>query len=182
MSPPEVDPDYATIGGMLLEPAHLDAVSGWLRPTDFARPLCGELFELMTTMRAVAAPIDPVTVLAELRRAGRLRSDGYPATELVTMVQAVPVPASTPYYAQLVLEAATFRRVEQCGMQLTQVGRSRRGTPDDAFDRVAQAWQALADTRDRWQCASPGSMPTNASRVRELDGPRRDSTSVSRAR
>src|SRR5579875_2923835 len=110
-----LDPDYATIGGMLLEPAQLDRLSDWLRPEDFAKPLCGELYELLTTMRSMRSPIDPVTVLGELRRAGRLRSDGYPAGELIAMVESVPTPASTPYYARMVLEAATFRRIEQCG-------------------------------------------------------------------
>jgi hypothetical protein len=71
-----IDPDYATLGGMMIDPGQIDAVSEWLRPDDFARPLCGEVYQLLTTMRATATPIDPVTVLGELRRAGRLRSDG----------------------------------------------------------------------------------------------------------
>jgi replicative DNA helicase len=135
-----LDPDYATIGGMLLEPAQLDHVSDWLRPEDFEKPLCGELYELLTTMRSVRSPIDPVTVLGELRRAGRLRSDGYPAGELIAMVESVPTPASTPYYARMVLEAATFRRIERCGTRITQVGQRRRGSPDDAFEILGQGW------------------------------------------
>lgn len=182
MTRPDLDPDYATIGGILLDESQLDAVSDWLRPADFSRPLCGEVFERMTAMRAVAAPIDPVTVLAELRHAGRVRPDGYPAIELVTMVQSVPLPESTPYYARLVLEAATFRRIEQCGTQITQVGRGRRGTPDDAFERAAQAWRDLADSRDRWRCAGGGLRPTGSTRVPELDARRRDSAAVTRAR
>jgi replicative DNA helicase len=146
-----LDPDYATIGGILLEPAQLDHVSDWLRPEDFAKPLCGELYELLTTMRSVGNPIDPVTVLGELRRAGRVRSDGYPAGELVAMVETVPTPASTPYYARMVLEAATFRRIERCGTRITQVGRRRRGSPDDAFELLGQGWSELADARSRWQ-------------------------------
>jgi replicative DNA helicase len=145
------DPDYATVGGILLDPSQLDAVGGWLRPDDFARPICGEIYELLTTMRGGPTPIDPVTVLGELRHAGRLRSDGYPAGELIAMVEAVPTPASTPYYARLVLEGAMFRRIERCGERIRQVGRGRRGSPDDAFDLVAQGWRDLAETRDRWQ-------------------------------
>jgi replicative DNA helicase len=183
MTRPDLDPDYATIGGILLDASQLDAVSEWLRPADFSRPLCGELFERMTTMRATATPIDPVTVLAELRRAGRVRPDGYPAVELVTMVQSVPAPAMTPYYARLVLEAATFRRVEQCGVRLTQVGRTGRGTPDEALERVTETWRELADTRERWQRAStPSAAVADPMPVRELDGRRRNGAAVARVR
>jgi replicative DNA helicase len=158
-----IDPDYATVGGVLLDPSQLDVISGWLRPEDFARPICGEVYELLTTMRHGATPIDPVTVLGELRRAGRLRGDGYPTGELIAMVEAVPTPASTPYYARLVLEGAMFRRIERCGERIRQVGRGRRGSPDDAFDVVAQGWRDLAETRDRWQrSGTTASRPSSA--------------------
>jgi replicative DNA helicase len=67
------------------------------------------------------------------------------------MVEAVPSPAMTPHYARLVLEAATFRRIEQCGTRIAQVGRSHRGTPNDAFETLTTTWRDLADARDRWQ-------------------------------
>jgi replicative DNA helicase len=178
-----IDPDYATLGGMLLDPAQLEAVSEWLRPADFARPLCGEVYQLLTAMRATATPIDPVTVLSELRRAGRLRSDGYPAGELVAMIDTVPTPASTPYYARLVLEAATFRSIERCGGRISQVGRAQRGTPNDAFDVVAQAWRDLADTRDRWQrSTTPGSRSAGAERLQASDRVRPQAAATVRAR
>jgi replicative DNA helicase len=152
-----LDPDYATLGGLLLAPDQYDAVSGWLRPEDFARPLCGEIFEVIGDMRAQGRPVDPVTVLGELRERARIRPDGYPANALIEMVQAVPVPASTPYYGRLVLAAAVFRRIDDCGSRLRQIGRHARGTPDDAFASLADSWQDLAQVRHRWQQASgPG--------------------------
>jgi replicative DNA helicase len=178
-----IDPDYATLGGMMIDPGQIDAVSEWLRPDDFARPLCGEVYQLLTTMRATATPIDPVTVLGELRRAGRLRSDGYPGGELVAMIEAVPTSASTPYYARLVLEAATFRSIERCGGRISQVGRAQRGTPSDAFDVVTQAWRDLADTRDRWQRSNtPGSRSSDAERLQAPDRVRPQPAETVRAR
>jgi replicative DNA helicase len=149
-----IDPDYATVGGLLLAPDHYEAVAEWLRPEDFARPLCGEVFQLVGQMRARDFPVDPVTVLGELRHLGRVRSDGYPAMELIAMVQAVPVPASTPYYARLVLAESVFRRISDCGTRLSQVGRRARGTPDDAFDTLARSWEGLGEVHSRWEHAS----------------------------
>jgi replicative DNA helicase len=99
------------------------------------------------------------------------------------MVQSVPAPVMTPYYAQLVLEAATFRRVEQCGMRLIQIGRSRRGMPDEAFERAAETWRELADTHERWQSAStPGAAVTEPTPMRAIHDLRRDGPTVARAR
>lgn len=180
-----LDPDYATIGGILSDPGQLDHVTDWLRPEDFAKPLCGELYELLTTMRSAEIPIDPVTVLGELRRAGRVRSDGYPAGELIAMVETVPTPASTPYYARMVLEVATFRRIERCGTRITQVGQRRRGSPDAAFEVLGQGWSELADARSRWQRSGEPSQTRSFDRGRsqELVEPREpDHSPVTRAR
>ncbi len=148
------DPEYATVGGLLLTPALYDEVDRWLRPTDFAGPLCGEVYGLIGEMRSRGAPVDPVTVLGEFRQHGRVRPDGYPAIELLAMVQAVPVPEATPFYGRLVLQAAVFRQVAEYGARLTQIGQLGRGTPDDAFQALSQSWRSLADLRRRWQAVS----------------------------
>jgi len=154
-----IDADYATIGGLLLDPRQTDEISGWLRPHDFARPLCGELFELIGAMRAEGKPVDPVTVLGELRRRGRIRSDGYPTGELIAMVESVPAPVMTPHYARQVLEAAVFRRVERAGTRIVQVGRGRRGGPEDAFTALTGCIGDLAELRDRWRLSVDGGPP-----------------------
>jgi replicative DNA helicase len=146
-----IDVDYATIGGLLLDSTRLDEIGEWLRPTDFARPLCGEVYEVIGHMRGAGQPVDPVTVLGELRRRGRVRPDGYPGMELIAMIETVPAPAMTPHYARQVLEAAVFRSVEATGTRITQVGRSRRGSPEDAFSAIAGCWSQLADARERWR-------------------------------
>jgi hypothetical protein len=77
----------------------------------------------------------------------------------------------TPHYARLVLEAATFRRIERCGTRITQIGRGQRGTPDDAFDVVATTWRELGDARHRWQASwSSGQTRDAADRSRLVAG------------
>jgi replicative DNA helicase len=167
---PGIDPEYATIGGLLLDSDQLGTVKPWLRPDDFAKPLCGEIYQLIVDMDARAAPIDPVTVLGELRRGGRLRSDGYPAGELIAMIETVPASTMTPHYAGLVLEASTFRRIERAGTRIAQIGRGNRGTPDDAFTNLASTWHDLADARERWQLNQGSPQPELATtHVRGID-------------
>lgn len=144
------DPEYATVGSLLLAPAELWQVRGWLRPEDFATPLAGEVYGLVLTMTAKGTPVDPITVRDELRKAGRVRRDGWPAMELIRMVEAVPSPLSVGYYGRLVLEGALYRRVEQAGKRLVQAGRNRRGEVDDVFGLIRDECQELVDLRRRY--------------------------------
>lgn len=176
-----LDPEYATIGGLLMAPALYDEVNRWLRPTDFANPLCGEVFQLIGDMRGRGLPADPVTVLGEFRQQGRVRPDGYPATELVAMVQAVPVPEAAPFYGRLVLQAAVFRDVAEHGVRLTQIGQLARGTPRDAFETLSNSWRSLSDLRQRWQEASSSAGKSMASETDRLASRRHDPGRVARS-
>lgn len=144
------EPEYATVGSLLLAPAELRQVRGWLRPEDFATPLAGEVYGLVLTMTANGTPVDPITVREELRKAGRLRRDGWPAMELIRMVEAVPSPLSVGYYGRLVLEGALYRRVEQTGKRLVQAGRNRRGEVDDVFGLIRDECSELLSVRRRY--------------------------------
>lgn len=148
--PEWTEPEYATVGSLLLAPAELRQVQGWLRPEDFANRLCGEVYGLIVRMTGDGIPVDPVTVREQLRRAGRIRSDGWPGMELVRMVEAVPSPLSVGYYGRLVVEAALYRRLEQAGTRLVQAGRTRRGEVGDVFGLLRDECGDLLALRRRY--------------------------------
>jgi replicative DNA helicase len=150
-----LDVEYVTVGALMLAPQQLDTVRTWLQPDDFARPLCGEIYEAMLDMHGRQERIDPVTVLVQLHRHGRVRSDGRPGPEILTMVQAVPTPTAAAFYGRLVLEDALFRRLEQVGTRLAQIGNDRRGRIEDALDHATAQQQTLSALRDRWAGAQP---------------------------
>lgn len=148
-----LDPDHATMGALLLAPQLVEQVRPWLRPEDFAQPACGRLYELLLDMHDRDLPIDPVTVLAELQRTGQQRRDGYPAMELIAMIEAVPSPATGVHYARLVLEASIFRLVQQTGQRLIQIGQQRHGDIRDALRSAYVQAQQLESARLRWRDA-----------------------------
>jgi replicative DNA helicase len=153
------EPEYATIGALLLAPRELKQVVDWLRPEDFARTLCGEVYLTIVKMDRAGIPVDPITVREELRKTGKIRRDGYPSMELVRMVESVPSPLSVGYYGRLVIEAALYRRVEQAGTRLAQAGASRRGEVDDVFGLIRAECTGLLSLRRRHSntaAAGPG--------------------------
>ena len=149
----ELNPEYATVGGLLLAPATLREVDGWLRPEDFAGGPTRLTYSLILAMDARKVPVDPVTVQAEMRRQGLVRRDGYPTMELIRMVEAVPVPASTAYYARLVLAESISRGVTAIGERLVQLGSTPR-EPSDLFAAVTEQLRAVDGARRRWNLAS----------------------------
>jgi replicative DNA helicase len=149
----ELNPEYATVGGLLLAPATLREVERWLRPEDFAHGSTRLTYSLILAMDARKVPVDPVTVQAEMRRQGLIRRDGYPTMELVRMVEAVPVPASTAYYARLVLAESISRGVGAIGTRLVQLG-SQAHEPADLFAAVTEQQRAVDGARRRWSLAT----------------------------
>ena len=109
-------------------------------------------------MDARGVPIDPVTVQAEMRSQGVLRCDGYPTHELIAMVEAVPVPAATAYYARLVLTESIAGGMQQIGQRLIQLGSTPRA-PADLFAAVAEQLRAIDATRRRWNEATGEQVP-----------------------
>lgn len=150
--------EYATLGGLLLAPKTLAEVQQWLRPEDFAGAATRLTYSLILSMDARQVPVDPVTVQAELRRQGLVRRDGYPTMELVHMVEAVPVPAATAYYARLVLTESIARGVQAIGQRLQQLGATPR-EPRDLFEAVGNQLRAVDATRRRWNLATGEQAP-----------------------
>lgn len=175
-----LDVEYVTVGALMLAPQQLDEVRQWLLPDDFGRPLCGQIYGLMLEMSEQQLRIDPVTVLDQLHRQGRVRSDGRPGPEILTMVQAVPTPTAAAFYGRLVLEDALFRQLGQVGTRLAQIGQDRRGRIEDAFEHTATQQQTLSGLRERWTRAQPQTSepralnPVEQTRRRQPAVPSRD--------
>ncbi len=149
----ELDPEYVTVGGLLLAPQLLARIRGWLGPDDFEQAACQEVYAVLLEMAGADAVIDPVTVLGQLRRQGRLNRGGFVGRELVAMVEAVPTPAATLHYARLVLETSVFRTLEQVGLRLAQLGRNRHGAVADVLATAAAMVNGLDEQHHRWQDA-----------------------------
>lgn len=154
----ELNPEYATLGGLLLAPRTLHEVDRWLRPEDFELGPTRLTYSLILAMDARKAPVDPVTVQAELRRQGLLRRDGYPTMELVRMVEEVPVPANTAYYAKLVLADSIARGVAAIGQRLVQLG-SAAHEPTELFAAAVGQLRAVDAVRRRWAFATGERQP-----------------------
>ena len=142
-TPPQaVEAEQSVLGAMMLsKDAIADAVEV-VRPGDFYRPAHQLVYDAILDLYGRGEPADPITVSAELTRAGQLVRVGG-ANYLHTLVNAVPTAANAGYYAQIVAERATLRRLVTAGTRIVQMGYDTAsgsanivGSVDDVVDRA----------------------------------------------
>src|SRR5437763_10637035 len=70
--PQNVEAEESLLGAMLLSRDAIASAVEAVRAEDFYKPAHGNLFDVICTLSARGAPVDPVTVAGRLRRAGPL--------------------------------------------------------------------------------------------------------------
>jgi len=113
---PPNDPaaERAVLGGMLMsKTAIADAVDTTIGK-DFYRPRHELIFDTIRALYDRLEPVDTITVADHLAKTKDLTRAGG-AAYLHELINACTTPASTAYYAQIVAEQATLRRLVNAG-------------------------------------------------------------------
>jgi replicative DNA helicase len=119
--PQDLTAEQSVLGGMLLSKDAIADVVEVLRPDDFYRPAHQTVYDCILDLYGRGEPADAVTVSAELQRRGDLiRLGGAPY--LHTLIATVPTAANAAYYAEIVAEKATLRRLVEAGTRIVQLG------------------------------------------------------------
>ena len=142
-TPPQaIEAEQSALGAMMMSKDAIADVVEVLRPGDFYRPAHQLIYDAILDLYARGEPADPITVNEELTRAGQLLRVGG-GLYLHTLVNAVPTAANAGYYAQIVAERATLRRLVTAGTRIVQMGYDTAsgsadvvGSVDDVVDRA----------------------------------------------
>lgn len=117
--------EIAVIGGLLLEPARLDAVLEIAGEEEFYREAHRRLLAAMARLRDRGEVTDIVTLSEELRTAGDMAAVGGVAY-LAQVSDRVPSAANIEYHARLVAEKAHLRRLIAIGSDIQTEARGNR--------------------------------------------------------
>jgi replicative DNA helicase len=146
--PSDVEAERAVLGAILLNPDVATPLLALLKPDHFYRPWHGQVLHAAQVLHRSGRPVDPIAVHDELRRQGlrgdAARSNGVAIHDLLA---AVPVTASGPYYARIVLEQAARRRLLQAGVKLVQLAQHPPAGPGDLDQVMRDVVQELACVR-----------------------------------
>jgi len=142
-------------------PQHARALLAGLAEQDFTVPQHAHIAAAITVLLGRGEPVDPVTVLGQLRRQG-LEHAGTASKDagvlLLELCQGAPTVASGSFYARIVLEHSYRRRVQRAAVRLLQ-GAGHLPLSDLA-DLVNREHHAITTQHRRATTATPTAAPT----------------------
>ena len=130
MLPNDMLAEQSALGGMLLSAEAVAEVQEAVRGADFYAPKHEIIFDAILSLFAKGEPTDVITVTDELTKAGNLVKAGG-ADYLHTLTSIVPTAANAAFYAQIVAEKATLRRLVEVGTKIAQLGYANEGEVED---------------------------------------------------
>lgn len=153
-TPPQaIEAEQSVLGAMLLSADAIADVLEVLEHDDFYRPAHGLLFRVVVDLYTGGAPVDPVSVLEECTKRRILNKIGTGAY-LHTLVSTVPTVAQAAYYARIVRDKSTLRRVIHAGTRIVQMGYGADDRDADAADAdavLSEAQTLVTDAAQRRQ-------------------------------
>jgi replicative DNA helicase len=122
---------------MLLSQEAIAEVFEYVKGDDFYAPKHETIFNAIMALYSKGEPTDVITVTDELTKNGELvRAGG--ADYLHQLTSIVPTAANAPFYAQIVAEKATLRRLVEVGTRIAQMGYSNEGEIEDLVNRAQE--------------------------------------------
>jgi replicative DNA helicase len=127
--------ERSLLGSMLRSnPAIADTVR-IVREEDFRADAHRKVYASIVALWDRGKPVDMVTLADELHRRGQIADIG-DYGYLTELWDASPTAANAEYYAGLVRDQATYRRLEQAGHEIARDASGRAGPPDDLLEQA----------------------------------------------
>lgn len=139
--PQNLAAEQSAIGSMLLDKNAVIRAIEILHPDSFYRDAHRFIYEAILELFDRGEPVDLVTLTEALRRSGKLDAVGG-AVYITDLLNSVPTSANIEYYAKIVEEKATLRRLITTG---TDIVAKAFNEPEDVGQVLDQAEKAIFD-------------------------------------
>ncbi len=116
LPPQNLDAERSLLGGLMLSKDALLQIEA-VRPEDFYRDRHALIYEAMLELHANGEPIDHVTLTEILKSKGTLEQVGG-HSYIAELMEAVPTTSNLEYYAKIVVEKSTLRKLIKASTQL----------------------------------------------------------------
>ena len=131
--PQNLDAERSLLGAMLLSRDAIGEAAEIAKADDFYKPLHGRIYEAIVQLFVKGEPVDAVTLAEALRQQGTLDELGG-ASYLRSLAQEVPATANVEYYAEIVAEVATLRRLIHTANDIAARAYDPGAEPRDVLD------------------------------------------------
>ncbi|HRI78839.1 MAG TPA: replicative DNA helicase [Cyclobacteriaceae bacterium] len=148
LPPQAIELEEAVLGALMLEKKALTAVIEFLRPEHFYKEQHKEIYQAIVDLFKSSEPVDMRTVVAQLRKNGRLEIVGgaYLIAELTSRVSSA---ANIEYHARYIIEMAIKRELIQISSQIQHDAYEDTTDVFDLLDKTEQSVFAISDSNLR---------------------------------
>ncbi len=144
--PQSLEAEQSVLGSMLIDSRCVGDVIGILKPEDFYLRQNQEIFEVIYSMFSFSRPIDPVTVLNELKENGHYEESVTPKY-IRQLMETTPTAANVKQYARIVSDKALLRNIAQAATDIDGMVREEVGTAADILEASERKIFSLAQGR-----------------------------------
>lgn len=142
--PSALDLEEAILGALMLEKNAIIEVAGFLRPEHFYSDSHRELFQAILELFQEAGKIDMRTVVAQLRKNGKMELVGGPSA-IAELTSKVSSAANIEYHARIVLEYSMKRMLIQLA---SKIHHDAHEDTSDVFELIDQTNLELQEVLD----------------------------------
>ncbi len=144
--PWSAEAEQAVLGSCLIDPNCIADVMNAVRTADFYLEQNRDIFDTIFTMFTFAMPVDPVTVLDQMKVRGVYKPDSSPQY-IRELMSVTPTSANAVKYANIVRDQALLRNVIQACEETIQAASASSGEAGDVLDMAEKKIYALRQDR-----------------------------------
>ena len=147
MPPQDLEAKESVLGAMMLSSEAIADVVEVVQADDFYRSVNGRIYDVLRGLYARGEPVDIVTGIEALKRAGILEDVGGPLY-MRDLVEQVPTPASAQHYARIVSQTALLRRLIGAAADIMDMAYAAPADPEGVADDAEQRIYDVARRED----------------------------------
>jgi replicative DNA helicase len=146
--PHNLEAEKCVLGAILINNQSFNQAAEVIDAADFFRDAHRRIFEKMVSLTDRSEPVDLVTLKDELVRSSELDEVGGPAY-ISALTDGVPRSANVEYYARIVKEKSTLRRLIQSANDVLGRAYDAEEDADDLLDQAERSIFQIAEHRLR---------------------------------
>jgi replicative DNA helicase len=146
--PHNLDAEKCVLGAILINNTVFNQAAEVIDAQDFFRDAHRRLFDTMVSLTDRSEPVDLVTLTDELAKSGELDDVGGPAY-ISSLTDGVPRSTNVEYYAKIVKEKSTLRRLIQSANEILAQSYDAERDADDLLDEAERSIFQIAEHRLR---------------------------------
>ncbi|MDD4931696.1 MAG: replicative DNA helicase [Candidatus Colwellbacteria bacterium] len=137
LPPQDLEAEQSVLGAIMMDKEALGSVADTLNADDFYDRRNGTIYEVMLSLWEKRAPIDILSVSAELKKGDVISTVGGPGY-LTDLVNSVPSAAHIAYYASIVKEKKILRELISTSNNITQSAMEQTDDLEVLLDNIEQ--------------------------------------------